>query len=71
MKLNNGHHRSCNCPLPLADEVDDEPRTIDDLKVLIRVIKKFWHMGDNQFVFAAAYGFGIYLIVYWEPASSR
>ena len=51
--------------------MDDEPRTIDDLKVLIRVIKKFWHMGDNQFVFAAAYGFGIYLIVYWEPASSR
>ncbi len=29
---------------------DDEPRTIDDLRVLVREIKKFWMMGDNEVI---------------------
>ncbi len=29
---------------------EDAPRTIDDLRVLIRVIKKHWMMGDNEII---------------------
>ena len=31
-------------------EEADEPHTIDDLRLLIREIKKFWLMGDKKVI---------------------
>ena len=28
----------------------DEPRTIEDLRVIIKEIDKFWQMGDNKII---------------------
>ena len=30
------------------DDEDDQPLSIDDIRVIVKEIKDFWHLGDND-----------------------